>query len=294
MVWARACEIGCALAKCSNSELIRTSGSSESSSNYLLVCAYGPHFSNALQSNSRPYQRGGTSCQHCPNRFNECGDISRPTYSSPPAGFMATEPITNLCCKWPFVLHLIPIICATLNSCCILLCAGCRFFHGAEACIGSDPHFAIRLPRGNLLCYNFQGQLSTTFNLVSNDHLVMNACFIPYDTAWDNTWLGSIAITILHEGIKMITLQFTAANQLVLIGERVQLDARTIKKLSFSKGRLTIIKAASNHTCTYPRVQVEFIDSHLDFTVRFVKNNHLDLYWHSTGEPVKHSKGVVG
>ena len=161
-------------------------------------------------------------------------------------------------------------------------------------CIGSDPHFAIKLPGGSLLCYTFQGQHNTTFNLVSNDQLQMNALFVPDDTDYDNTWLGSIGIAVLHEGKKITTLQFTAADQLVKIGERVQLTAKTIKKLSFHNGKLTMLEVPSNHTPKYPRVQVEFIDSELNFTVGFAKNNHLDLYWHSTGVPYKKSKGIVG
>ena len=122
----------------------------------------------------------------------------------------------------------------------------------------------------------------------------MNARFVPDNTAYDNTWLGSIGIIVLHEGKKMSSLQFTAADQLVTIGEKIQLDARTVKELTFSKGKLTVLEATSNNTPTYPRIRVEFIDSHFDFTIRFVKNNHLDLYWHSTGMPAKHSKGIVG
>ena len=162
-----------------------------------------------------------------------------------------------------------------------------------ELCVGSDPHFAIRLPGGSLLCYTFQGRYNAIFNLVSNDQLQMNALFVPDDTAYNNTWLGSIGISILDDGKKATTLQFTAADQLVRIGERVQLDARTVKKLSFQKGKLSVVEVPSNHTPRYPRVQVEFIDSELDFTVRFAKNNHLDLYWHSTGL-FDNSRGVVG
>ena len=161
-------------------------------------------------------------------------------------------------------------------------------------CVGSDPHFAIRLPEGNLLCYTFQGVHGDVFNLVSNDQLQMNALFVPDDTAYNNTWLGSIGIAILDNGKKVTTLQFTAADGLVRIGERAQLDARTVKKLSFNKGKLTVLEVPSNHTPRYPRVRVEFIDSELDFTVRFAKNNHLDLYWHSTGLPFEDSKGIVG
>ena len=122
----------------------------------------------------------------------------------------------------------------------------------------------------------------------------MNARFVPDDTAYNNTWLGSIGISILDNGNKVTTLQFTAADGLVRIGERVQLDARTVKKLSFNNGKLTVLEAPSNHTPRYPRIHVEFINSELDFTIRFAKNNHLDLYWHSTGLPFEDSRGIVG
>ena len=162
------------------------------------------------------------------------------------------------------------------------------------ACIGSDPHFAIKLPGGSLLCYTFQGQHNTTFNLISNDQLQMNALFVPDDTTYDNTWLGSIGITVLHEDKKMTTLQFIATDHLVRIGERVQLDARTIKKLIFRSGELSILEIPLNHTPRYPHIHVTFIDSGFEFSIRFTKNDHLDLYWHNTGVPFKHSSGIIG
>ena len=122
----------------------------------------------------------------------------------------------------------------------------------------------------------------------------MNALFVPDNTNWDNTWLGSIGIAVLHDGQKMTTLQFTAADHLVQIGERVKLDAKAVEKLSFNKGKPTVHQVPSNHLRMYPRVQVEFIDCKLDFTVGFTKDSHLDLYWHSTGTPSKTSTGVVG
>ena len=122
----------------------------------------------------------------------------------------------------------------------------------------------------------------------------MNALFVPDTTDYDNTWLGSIGVAVLRGGKKTTTLRFTAANQRVRIGERVHLDAKTIKKLTFNKGELSILKVPSNRTQRYPRVQVEFIDSKLSFTVGFTKNSHLDLYWHSTGIPSARSTGVVG
>ena len=163
-----------------------------------------------------------------------------------------------------------------------------------EACIGSDPHFAIRLSGGALLCYTFQGQGNTIFNLINNDQLQMNALFVIDDTNYDNTWLGSIGITVHHDGKKMTMLKFTAADQLVKIGEKVEFEAKTIKKLSFQEGKLTMLEVPSNYTPRYPRVHVEFIDTGLEFTIKFTKSNHLDLYWHNIRVPSKKSGGIVG
>ena len=161
-------------------------------------------------------------------------------------------------------------------------------------CMGSDPHFAIRLSGGHLLCFTFQGAHNTTFNLVSNKHIQMNALFVPDHTNWDNTWLGAIGMTILHDGHKNSTLEFIASNQLIRLGSSIPIPANLIKKLLYHNGRLTIQYVPSNHTAKYPRVQVQLIDYDINFTVVFAKNNHLDLYWHSSGAPYKHSRGVVG
>jgi hypothetical protein len=150
------------------------------------------------------------------------------------------------------------------------------------------------LSGGALLCYTFQGQTDTVFNLVSNDQLQMNALFVPDDTNHDNTWLGSFGITVHHNGKKVTTLQFTAADQLVRIGERVEIEAKTIKKLSFKEAKLTMLEVSSNHTPRYPQVHVEFIESGLEFTIKFTKSNHLDLYWYNIRVPSKNSGGVVG
>ena len=74
----------------------------------------------------------------------------------------------------------------------------------------------------------------------------------------------------------------------------MQFNAKTIKKLTFNKGQLSVLKVPFNHTQQYPRVQVDFIDSKLSFTVGYTKNSPLDLDWHSTGIPSKMSTGVVG
>ena len=96
----------------------------------------------------------------------------------------------------------------------------------------------------------------------------------PMPPTMNNTWLGSIGVAALHDGDETTTFQFTAADQL-MIGEKVLLDAKTIKKLTLNEGQLSVLKVPSNHTQQYPQVQVDFIDSKLSFTVGYTKNSHL-------------------
>ena len=80
---------------------------------------------------------------------------------------------------------------------------------------GSDPHFAIQLSEGGLLCYTFQGRHNTIFNLLGNDNLQMNALFIPDVTDYDNTWLGSIGVVALRDRKKTTTLRFICTELLI-------------------------------------------------------------------------------
>ena len=160
--------------------------------------------------------------------------------------------------------------------------------------MGSDPHFGIRLPEGSFLCYSFQGEPHSSFNIISNSQLEMNALFVPDSQRENNTWIGSIGITLYHDGKNTTTLKFTAADKLIHVGSIVELDAMTVRSISFNKGKLSIVESPHEHTPKYPSVRVDFVDSELSFTVAFIKNDHLDLAWHSSGEPYMNSRGVVG
>ena len=160
--------------------------------------------------------------------------------------------------------------------------------------MGSDPHFGIRLPEGSLLCYTFQGEQGSVFNIISNSQLEMNALFVPDSRHKNNTWIGSIGITVYHNGRKMTSLKFIAEDHMIHVGTRVKLEAKTVKKLSFNHGKLTIVEAPRHSSPKYPRVGVEFLDSELHFTVAFVKGQHIDLLWHSVGETYEDTRGVVG
>ena len=91
-------------------------------------------------------------------------------------------------------------------------------------------------------------------------HMTTNALFVPDDTAYNNTWLESIGIAFLDNGNKVTTLRFTAADGLVRIGERAQLDAKAVKKLSFNNGKLNVLEAPSNHTPRYPRASIVLVN----------------------------------
>ena len=160
--------------------------------------------------------------------------------------------------------------------------------------MGSDPHFGIRLPEGSLLCYTFQGEQGSVFNIISNSQLEMNGLFVPDSRHENNTWIGSIGITVYHNGRKMTSLKFIAEDHMIHVGTRVKLEAKTVKKLSFNHGKLTIVEAPLHSSPKYPRVGVEFLDSELHFTVAFVKGQHIDLLWHSVGETYEDTRGVVG
>ena len=95
----------------------------------------------------------------------------------------------------------------------------------------------------------------------------------------------------------MSSLTFTAADQMIRLGSGVeqQLYASSVSKISFNAGKVTISKNSPNHApYKFPRVRVEFLDSDLEFTVAFIKNEHINLEWHSIGLPYLNSRGVVG
>ena len=77
----------------------------------------------------------------------------------------------------------------------------------------------------------------------------------------------------------MSSLTFTAADQMIRLGSGVeqQLYASSLSKISFNAGKYTIAENSPNHAPNLPRVRVEFLDSDLEFTVAFVKNEHINL-----------------
>ena len=162
--------------------------------------------------------------------------------------------------------------------------------------MGDDPHFSIALPSGELLCYTVQGEHGFSFNLISNHKMAMNAKFVPDARRPEVTWLGSIGIIVQntnYKGSNETKLRFDMDKKSIYIGDKVELEARNIEKLTFSNGKLTISEAPPKEGFHYPSVYVDLEDVQLQFTVKFT-NQHLDIYWHSTGGRLADSHGLIG
>ena len=162
--------------------------------------------------------------------------------------------------------------------------------------MGDDPHFSIVLPSGKLLCYTVQGEHGFSFNLISSAKLYVNAMFVPDSRREEVTWLGSIGIVVINKAYKKTNhtfLRFEAKENKIYYGDKLVLEARNIKKLTFNNDRLIISEAPPVEGFKYPSVYVDLQDADLRFTIKFM-NEHLDLFWHSTGQQVRDSHGLIG
>ena len=111
----------------------------------------------------------------------------------------------------------------------------------------------------------------------------MNAMFVADSRREEVTWLGSMGIIVQNSQYKTSNatyLRFETKGKKIYVGDKVILEAKNIEKLNFNK--LTITEAAPFEGFQYPSVLVDLQDVGLNFTVKFT-NEHLDLFWHSTG-----------
>ncbi len=165
-----------------------------------------------------------------------------------------------------------------------------------EVHFGDDPHFSIALPGGNLLCYTVQGEHGFSFNLITNELITMNAKFVPDARRSEVTWLGSMGIIVQDSQYKSSNntkLRFESSDKSVHIDDKVVLEAKNIERLTFSNGKLTISEAPPATSFRYPSVMVDLQDAEISFTIKFT-NQHLDMYWHSTGKKITDSHGLIG
>ena len=67
------------------------------------------------------------------------------------------------------------------------------------------------------------------------------------------------------------------------VNNKVKLITKNIDKITLSNGKLSISEASRFEGFRYPEIFVNLKDIDLRFTVMF-KNEHLDMFWHSTGQ----------
>ena len=90
-------------------------------------------------------------------------------------------------------------------------------------------------------------------------------------------------------------LRFEASDEMVYVGDKVTLNAQSVKKLTFTNGKLTIDESddPNGGKKTKPRVEVDLKDVGMSFMVRFVKG-HIDMVWNKVRKQPKDSHGIIG
>jgi hypothetical protein len=161
---------------------------------------------------------------------------------------------------------------------------------------GDDPHFSIVLPSGRLLCYTVQGEHGFSFNLISNKKMTMNARFVPDSRRSEVTWMGSMGIIVrdnMYMQSNATALRFEAKEKKVYIGDKVELAAKNIDRMTFKNGKLMISEAPPTDKFKYPSIYVDLQDVEITFTMKFLAE-HLDIFWHRTGGKIPDSHGIIG
>ena len=162
--------------------------------------------------------------------------------------------------------------------------------------MGDDPHFSVVLPSDKLLCFSVQGNHTFSYNLISNRVVHMNAIFVPDSRREEVTWIGTLGIVILNPSERRqnkTSLMFDVKAKKIVINDKVKLTAKNIGKITLLNGKLSISEAHQFKGFHYPEVFVNLVDVNLRFSVVF-KTEHLDMFWHSTGQQIEDSHGLIG
>ena len=162
--------------------------------------------------------------------------------------------------------------------------------------VGDDPHFTVTLSTGKTLCYTVQGEHGVAFNLISNEKVYMNAMFVPDALREEVIWLGKMGIVINNNGYKksnMTKLHFEAIKNLIHMDKQMVLEARNIKRITFQNGKQIVSEVPPTEGYKQPFVRIDLKDVELSFSIKFM-SEHLDLYWHSTGQKTADSHRLIG
>ncbi len=164
--------------------------------------------------------------------------------------------------------------------------------------VSGDPHFSVLLPTGQLLCYSVHGEKDFSFNLITNDFMVMNARFIPDPTREEVTWIGSLGVVVraaTYGDSNVTKIRFEAGERKVYVGDKATLVADRVERLSIGDGRLVISESSGRKGARRKqhKVFVDLTDYGLSFSVQFVKF-HLGLMWRRVYQQPRNSHGLIG
>ena len=161
--------------------------------------------------------------------------------------------------------------------------------------MGGDPHFSIKLPDSQMLCYSVQGERGSVFNLISSKNIHINALFVPNSGKRIATWIGTLGVVVGNSlqssNVTKITINATSKN--IWLGDGFELAAKNVLELHIKQGELLSSKPNTQKHSGIPRVKVVLEDVGLEFIVRFAQK-HLEVFWQSMGIVSKDSHGLIG
>ena len=160
-----------------------------------------------------------------------------------------------------------------------------------------DPHFSIPLPSNEVLCYSIQGYSGLAFNLISNNHITINAWFIDsINDQSEATWIGKLAVhVIMNNKDDGTTITFNSISQEVEIQNEGRFKASIIKQINInSHDNITVkfTKGVAKQNGN-PRVLVVYSKQLATFDVTF-HSNHLDIDWLVQDKLMENSHGLMG
>jgi len=148
-----------------------------------------------------------------------------------------------------------------------------------------------------MLCYSIQGYSGLAFNLISNNHITINALFI--DSINDHseaTWIGKLAVhVILNSKDDGTTITFDSIDQEVEIQNDGRFKASVIKQININSHDNITVKCTKRmmEQNGSPRVRVVYSKQLAIFDVTF-HSNHLDIDWLVQEKLMENSHGLMG
>ncbi|XP_065906083.1 uncharacterized protein [Dysidea avara] len=158
-----------------------------------------------------------------------------------------------------------------------------------------DPHFMVPLLSQEMLCYSVQGYPGLAFNLIYNEHFIVNAHFV--DSVGDKsqaTWIGKLAI-IPRKNANSNAIIFDSVKQEVVMLGYGKFQATSIKQITYNKTERTsvIFTPSTASMVETPSISVVYTEPYAAFDVKFY-SSHLDVEWKIKYQSTQTTNGIMG